>query len=327
MMLFPLSRRGVAATAIVAALHLTAHSAQAAEVVRAVLPHGGLWDILPVKHAMEEGLYDKMGVEVKSLVTRGSSESVQAVATGSADIAVGVGTFAILASYAAGAPVRIIGSEIIGSPDIWYYVKGDSPIKSVRDLAGKTVAYTGAGSSSHMVIEELLGAAKSNVKLVGGGGFPAMFTQVMTGQIDSALSIPPLYLDRVQKGEIRIIAYGNDAKSLANMTVRVHVANANFLRDKRELARKFIMGYVQGVDWAYANQDQAAARFAKAMDVTPEMAKDAIKFYPKESLKVSPIRELDKIVSLAVQYKFLKEPLTQAQLKELIDIVYVPPGG
>ena len=161
----------------------------------------------------------------------------------------------------------------------------------------------------------------------GGGGFPAMFTQVMTGQIDSALSIPPLYLDRVQKGEIRIIAYGNDAKSLANMTVRVHVANANFLRDKRELARKFIMGYVQGVDWAYANQEQSSARFAKAMDVAPEMAKEAIKFYPKESLKVAPIRDIEKIVSLAVQYKFLKEPLTQAQLKELIDIVYVPPGG
>ena len=326
MMQFSFPRRGLAAIAIAAALNLAAQPAHAADVVRAVLPHGGLWDILPVKHAAEEGIYDKMGIEVKSLVTRGSSESVQAVSTGSADVAVGVGTFAILAAYAAGAPVRIIGSEIIGSPDIYYYVKGDSPIRKIEDFAGKTVAYTGAGSSSHMVIEELLGPVKSSVKLVGGGGFPAMFTQVMTGQIDSGLSIPPLYLDRVEKGEIRIIAYGNDAKALANMTVRVHIANANFLKEKRELARKFIMGYVQGVDWAYANQDKSSERFAKAMDVTPEMARAAIKFYPKESLKVAPIRDIEKIVALAVQYKFLKEPLTQAQLKELIDIVYVPPG-
>lgn len=325
-MLFSLSRRGLAALAFAAALQLAAHSAHAAEAVRAVLPHGGLWDILPVRHAIEEGIYDKLGVEVKSLVTRGSAESVQAVATGSADVAVGVGAFAIMAAYAAGAPVRIIGSEIIGSPDIWYYVRGDSAIRSIKDLAGKTVAYTGAGSSSHMVIEELLGAAKSSVKLVGGGGFPAMFTQVMTGQIDSALSIPPLFLDRVEKGDIRIIARGSEAKSLADMTVRVHVANANFLREKRELARKFIMGYVQGVDWAYANQDKAGARFAEAMKATPEMAKEAIKFYPKESLTVAPIRGVDKMVALSVQYNFLKEPLTEAQLKELIDIVYTPPG-
>jgi NitT/TauT family transport system substrate-binding protein len=321
------SERGLAGIAIAAALTFTAFSAHAADVVRAVLPHGGLWDVIPAKHAIEEGIYEKLGLDVKALVTRGSAESVQAVATGSADVASGVGAFAILAAYAAGAPVRIIGSEIIGSPDIFYYVKGDSPVRSIKDLAGKTVAYTGAGSSSHMVIEELLGANKSNVKLVGGGGFPAMFTQVMTGQVESALSIPPLYLDRVEKGEIRIIARGSEAASLSNMTVRVHIANANFLRDKRELARKYMMGFAQGIDWAYANQDQSVPRFAKAMgDVTPEMAKEAIQFYPKEALKIAPIQGVDKMVALSVQYNFLKEPLTEAQLKELIDIVYTPGG-
>ena len=194
----------------------------------------------------------------------------------------------------------------------------------MQDTAGKTIANTGAGSSSHMIEEELIRSVKGSPTLVAAGGFPAIFTQVMTGQLDVGFSIPPLFLDRVGKGDIRIIGYGNDAKSLASMTVRVHIANANFLRDKRELVKKFMMGFVQGIDWAYANEDKAAIRFAKNMDTTPELAKEAIKFYPKEALQVAPIREVDKIEGLALQYKFLKEPLTAAQLKELIDVVYDP---
>ena len=72
------------------------------------------------------------------------------------DMAVGVGVSAALATYAKGAPIRIVGSEMIGSPDLYWYVIPDSPIKGVTDFTDKTVGYSQNGTSSHAGLLELL---------------------------------------------------------------------------------------------------------------------------------------------------------------------------
>ena len=42
-----------------------------------------------------------------------------------------------MAAYAKGAPVRIIGAQATGAADFWY-VKTDSPSKSLKDADDKT---------------------------------------------------------------------------------------------------------------------------------------------------------------------------------------------
>jgi NitT/TauT family transport system substrate-binding protein len=55
-----------------------------------------------------------------------------------------------MSAFAKGAPVRIIGAETTGASDIYWYVKADSPITSLKDFDGKTVAYSTTGSSTHI---------------------------------------------------------------------------------------------------------------------------------------------------------------------------------
>ena len=43
---------------------------------------------------------------------------------------------------------KIIGNEFVGSSDLYYFVPADSPVKSFKDLEGKTVAVARLGSSS-----------------------------------------------------------------------------------------------------------------------------------------------------------------------------------
>ncbi len=43
---------------------------------------------------------------------------------------------------------------------------------------------------------------------------PGTLTQVMSGQIDVGWSAPPFGIDRVQKGEIVIIARGNEVQQI-----------------------------------------------------------------------------------------------------------------
>ena len=61
------------------------------------------------------GIFKRHGLVLEMLYTQGGPESIQAVISGSMDMAVGVGVSAALATYAKGAPIRLIGSEMIGS--------------------------------------------------------------------------------------------------------------------------------------------------------------------------------------------------------------------
>ena len=66
--------------------------------------------------------------------------------------AVTIGFLGTIGAYAKGAPVRIIGSTFTGGNQLFWYVRADSPIKSLKDAAGKTVAYSTNGSSTHTAV-------------------------------------------------------------------------------------------------------------------------------------------------------------------------------
>jgi hypothetical protein len=72
------------------------------------------------------------------------------------DVACGGGIESVIGAYSRGAPLRIIGSEMIGSPDTYWYVPSNSPIKSLADASGKTISYSQNGSSSHTALLSLL---------------------------------------------------------------------------------------------------------------------------------------------------------------------------
>ena len=86
------------------------------------------------------------------LYTQGSGETQQAVFAGSVDIGVSTGIMGALSGYAKGAPVRIIGNEIKGAGDLYWYVKANSPIKTIQDFNGKTIAFSTVGASTHGVV-------------------------------------------------------------------------------------------------------------------------------------------------------------------------------
>ena len=90
------------------------------------------------------------------------------------------------------------------------------------------------------------------------GSPPATLTAVMSGQIDIGWSAPPIGLQEVKDGRLRIIARGSDAPSLRGQTVRVTVVNANFLKQRPDVAARFIKAYRETVDWMYS--DPKAAR-------------------------------------------------------------------
>lgn len=299
-------------------------TAHAADKVKVAIGQKGLWDTLVVHQGLEQGIFKKADLDVEATWTRGGAETLQAVITGSADLALANGIAGVIGAYAKGAPVRIVSAQMTGATDLFWYAKADGPLRSIKDLDGKTMGYSRPGSSSHLIAQALADAARVKPRLVSSGDVAGTRVQVMSGQIDAGWSAPPFNLELVTEGKIRIIARGSDIPSLNNQTVRVNVAGVKFLKERRDVARRFMQAYAETVDWMYRNNDAAIAFYAKFNQLSPEIAQQAFTFYPREALVLAPIAGLQQSLDQALENKNIDKPMSVKDAQGMSDIVYQP---
>src|SRR5215470_8632997 len=207
-------------------------SAQAEDTLKVAIPQRGAWDAGLADLGQRGGIFKKHGLNLEILYVQAGPESIQALIAGSMDIATAAGVSAAVGTFAKGAPIRIIGSEMIGAPDLYWYVPASSPIKTVEDFNGKTVAYSLTGSSSHAGLLALIAQYKLTAKPTSTGNITATITQTMTGQVGVGFGAAPFGLNLVEDGKIRIVATGGDVASLRTRTVRVNLTSVNNLQNR-----------------------------------------------------------------------------------------------
>ena len=223
-----------------------------------------------------------------------------------------------MSAFAKGAPVRIIGAEITGASDIYWYVKADSPITSLKDFDGKTVAYSTTGSSTHMVVSAFMKELGVKLKPIATGGPIPTLTQVMSGQIDVGWAAPPDGLDQLDRGDIRRVANGNDVVMFRDQTIRVNITNVQTLTTRRNAIERFVRAYRETARWLYSD-DAALKLYADWLGISLAKAKRTRdEFYPWQAFDPDRISGLGAIAQDAVSLKYLTAPLTQAQLSELV---------
>jgi NitT/TauT family transport system substrate-binding protein len=293
--------------------------ASAQEVLKIAVPQRGAWDTAIPELGQRAGIFKKHGLTLEILYTQGGPESIQAVVSRSMDIGTGVGVSAAVGAFAKGAPIRVIGSEMIGSPDLFWYVLPASPIRKIEDLNGKTIGFSQAGSSSNAALLELLKQYKLDAKPVALGGMQATFTQTMTGQVDVGWAAAPFALDTVADGKIRIVARGTDVAALKERTARVNVTNLTVLEQRRDALGRFMRGYLETIDWMYSDPD-ALKLYGEYSQLPATVVQRVREFIPKETIAPERVVGLDQIVADAVKLKFIADPLTPAQIKEFVQI-------
>ena len=163
----------------------------------------GNWDTSVSEVGQRAGIFKKHGLVLDIVYTQGAGETQQAVISGSVDIGIAAGVMGVLSAFSKGAPVRVIGAETTGAGDLYWYVKADSPIKTLKDTDGKTLAYSTNGSSTHGIVTAFMKQYDLKAKPTAMGGPAANLTAVMSGQVDVGWAAPPFGLDQLDKGDIR----------------------------------------------------------------------------------------------------------------------------
>src|SRR5688572_19791735 len=136
----------------VLALALSVTAVQAEDTIKLAIGQRGNWDTSISEIGQRVGIFKKHGLVLEMVYTQGAGETQQAVISGSVNLGIAGGIMGVLSAYSKGAPVRIISAETTGAKDLYWYVKADSPIKSLKDTEGKILAYSTNGYSTHGIV-------------------------------------------------------------------------------------------------------------------------------------------------------------------------------
>src|SRR5262249_27070088 len=139
------------------------------DTLKVAIPQRGAWDAGVAELGQRGGIFKKHGLDLEILYVQAGPESIQAGIGGSMDNAAAARVSAAGGHFAKGAPIRIIGSEMIGAPALYWYVPANSPIRKVEDFNGKTVAFSLTGSSSHAALLALIAQYKLTAKPTSTG--------------------------------------------------------------------------------------------------------------------------------------------------------------
>jgi NitT/TauT family transport system substrate-binding protein len=259
-----LLKRGAAgATIMSAGSLLTAgeafgHTSAGLQTVRWISPRGtlqvmddfNLW--VPVKM----GYFKQLGINAQLIAgsVTDALASTKFVAQNRADM--GYPSPGVLtASIDGGIPVKSIW-DVISGQVFDFAVQPNSPIKSPKDIAGKTIALGSTGWQvivDPMLVE--LGIDPKSVKYVAAG---AQWTQaVSTGKADVALAWEGLRHQLAGQGlKLRYLI----GSTWSHQPSNVYSVRAADLKDpkKRDLYTRFLEGVVMGLEFTKANPRAAA---------------------------------------------------------------------
>src|SRR5579863_846295 len=119
---------------------------------------------LPLYVALDKGLFAKNGLAVQKVTAGSGAAGVAAVIGSHADFSLQDPMTAVLANLK-GASLVTVANVVAGVP-VWVIAPPGSPVKAVRDLAGKNVSTALPPTTSTYLLQRLINESKlANVKL------------------------------------------------------------------------------------------------------------------------------------------------------------------
>lgn len=230
--------------------------------------------------AKDAGLFDKNGLDLTLIYLDGGSKATQSMMSGDVPIAQ-IGGNAPIVARLRGADVTIIAGVI----NILAYSLIVSPeIKRPEDLRGKKLAVSRFGSNSDYATRKILPKwglrPDRDVAIIQiPGGQPTRLAALQNGQVAGLVAQPPV-TNMARKLKLGILAEPDDfGTAYPNTPV---AAPSQYLREKRDIARRFMRAFVEGIHVYKTRPDFSKKIVSKYMRVTdPDAIDDSYQFFSR----------------------------------------------
>ena len=224
--------------------------------------------------AIDEKLFERRGLDLIHVYIASSAIVLPAVLTREVDFATLSGEAVVRAYYQGAKSLTIVGTQL----DKFTFSLYTRPeIRTPQDLRGKTLGVSRFGGSLDVALRYGLQRVgldpkQDNITLVQTGGMPEIMAALTSGRVDGAMLLSVYAFQGKELGYRELIDLGAlDVQFPQGVTLTTR----EFLRDKRDVAKRFIAAYLDGVDLFLKNPRIGKKALARFTGVKEEKYLDA----------------------------------------------------
>lgn len=252
---------------------------------------------VPAQVAMDQGFFKEHGVQVEEIVSfQGGGTTVRGITTGG--LGAGAGALAaVVQAFTSGAPIYL-GGLLVAKSFVEFQTLPDSDIETIEDVRGETIAVTNPGSTSEAAairaIQNTDGLSLEDVEITPAGGLGEALTLLKEGGAAVSANFPPNSVMMKENGESRVV--WKTTEKAPNIMDRVlMIGEAAF--DNMQLADGIGRGYVDGMEFARNNIEEAAEIYASNNDLPDGVPQQVLEeINPEENYRIQMEEEKLKTV-------------------------------
>jgi NitT/TauT family transport system substrate-binding protein len=242
-------------------------SAAHAETIRVGLPTKTYWPTTVAETAVRQKLFEKEGLTAELTIFRSGAETFEGLAAGAADIILDPPSL-VSAGRKKGVMSKIVANASMGNFGWQLMVPAKSTL-DVKDLNGRKVAITAAGSGSDLLALWTIQDKKIDFTRVpvGGGG---LVPNLLAGNVDAAVVYSPLSFQILKSGEARtILDYATAVPP--NLTAGWIVLD-KFAEAKPQTVQKALNALYGAIAFMRSNRDATVKLIADLYEIPPDIA-------------------------------------------------------
>ncbi|MGM0928137.1 MAG: ABC transporter substrate-binding protein [Actinomycetota bacterium] len=231
-----------------------------------------------VQYGIDEGIFEKHGLDVELQTGQGGAAMLPAVSTGTMNFAVG-NPLSVMTAVDKGLDMKIVSgysnSRAEGEDNNAVIVKADSGIESFADLAGKTTAVNTLKTQGDLTIMESAakdGADPSELKF-SEMPFQDMEAQLERGNVDAIWVPEPFQSKALANDDYKLLGYPNQ-KTLPGLPTMVTFTSGSYAEQNPEIVADFKAAVTETLKDAEANNDGVRAVLPEFMGMPEEVAKN-----------------------------------------------------
>jgi len=180
-----------------------------------------------------KGYLQQFGVEPQITYVSDGSKLMGSLLSGENDICMFSGFGQVLTAIEKGAKLRIVAGAVQKPEHAFYTKRAD--IRTVKDLAGKTIGTGSVGALLHAMSISLMrkyGVDTSGVRFVNIGSSVDVFRAVAAGTVDAGIAEIDVY-DQQAKFGVHVIREGDLWKELPDFTFQASYASERAIAQNR----------------------------------------------------------------------------------------------
>jgi len=259
----------------IAAVAALAFSLPATAETLSVSQYGLVNADLPWAIALKKGFFKDEGVNIERIIPgQGGGTALRNMLA--SDLPYGVvATSAALAGIRAGIELKIVNTVSDNIGEIALVVLPDSPLRSIKDLAGKKIAITSPKSTSEWMTRMALNKHGLTAEIVPAGGFAPALTALGQHAVDAAPLNDPGLTQKADKYRV-LFAYADE---IPRVTWLVGITTSQFMAKEPAKLRGILKAYRRAVDFLYANRDEATRIYGEVWELPADEAKRLLPKY------------------------------------------------